>query len=492
MKKLLLFCTSLITAFSASGQDGGTILQKTIQAYGGDSWNKVNYIQMHHVDHTQWLEQSENPNGPFIVSYLNVEEMRAINGCKLNQKIETRFFQSKLPSTVTYVLNDSLGYMAMGERKGGMPYNYIQENKNWVSYAPEQVLREARKSKVNLDKSVILEGVPHYQLSFKSRGVQYRLLINSHTYLMSEAHVDTYLPYEFFFSLWGKFTTRIQYTLYALYQKNIIYPLQWDIYRAGNLWKKITINDIQFLETADESPFTIPEEITKAPVRKQNVNDVRLPTDQAIEVAKGIFVIPGNWFTGWVEQEDGILVIEAPISSGYSVQLIDEVKKRYPSKKINGVVVSSDAWPHIAGVREYFAMKIPVYTNILNKEILDKVAVVDHSPAPDHQQINEITPTYILIDKPLLLNDKNMPVQIIPVNGEGGERMVAVYFPKQKVLYASDLVQQLGDQSFFFIEYLAEVKAVVDRNHLDVETVYAMHTKPLAWKEIENALEKNK
>jgi hypothetical protein len=69
---------------------------------------------------------------------------------------------------------------------------------------------------------------------------------------------------------------------------------------------------------------------------------------------------------------------------------------------------------------------------------------------------------------------------------------VAVYFPRQKVLYASDLIQRNHDNNFFFIEYLAEVKAVVDRNKLDVEKVYAMHMAPITWKEIVTALDNNK
>jgi hypothetical protein len=268
--------------------------------------------------------------------------------------------------------------------------------------------------------------------------------------------------------------------------------LQWDIYRTGQLWKEVTINDIEFLKTVDETPFTISEDIRKAQTPKQNVNSTKLPVDNVIEVAKGIFVIPGNWFTGWVEQEDGIVVIEAPISSGYSVQLLTEVKKRYPAKKIKGVVVTSDAWPHLAGVREYFSENIPVYTSKLNKPMLDRIAAVDHSPLPDHQQIKKGKPDYRLVDNVVSLNDKNSPMQIIPVNGEGGERMVFVYFPNQKVLYASDLVQRGRDGSFFFLEYISEVKAVVDRYKLNVETVYAMHTTPIPFKEIEAALDKNK
>lgn len=490
--KRLIYLLLVITPATLNAQDADSILKKMAEAYGGSAWDTVNYIRMHHIGHQHWLEQSENPKGPFITSYFDTEEIRSTKERKLYQKTESKMMQSPTPSTRVDVQVDTAGYMAFGERKVPLYYGFREENLKWMQYAPEYLFQQAQKSNATLDKILELEGVSHYQLSFSSNSIGYTLFVNASTFLISEAQVDSYSPYEFFFSVWGKFTTRVQYSLYALHRHNVVYPLQWDIYRTGQLWKKITIVDIEFLKTTDETPFTIPEEVHKAQTPKQHVNTTKLPVDQVIEVAKGIFVIPGNWFTGWVEQEDGLVVIEAPISSGYSVQLMNEIKKRYPSKKIKGVVVTSDAWPHLAGVREYFSESIPVYTSKLNKPILDRVAAADYSPAPDHQQIKKIKPDYKLIDKPLWLNDKHSPMQIIPVNGEGGERMVFVYFPNQKVLYASDLVQRGRAGDFFFIEYVAEVKAVVERYKLKVETVYAMHTRPIPFTEIETALDKNK
>lgn len=489
MKRLLYLLFLLPLALQS--QDASSILKKTELAYGGSAWDTINYIRMNHFGHQQWLEQSENPQGPFITSYTETEEVRSVRGYRLYQKTETKSALGPSPVSVS-IQNDTLGLMTFGEYKMPMPYNYGEENFRWLDYGPEHLLFLAKTSNAKFEKQVELDGVIHYQLSFIKNKMQYKLFINASTSLLSEAQIDTYSPNEFFFSIWGKFATRIQYTLYALHKHNVVYPLQWDVYRAGQLWKKITIADIQFAKSIDESKFEVPEDFRKKRSPKQPVNRTRLPVSQVIEVAKGIFVVPGNWYTGWVEQEDGIVVIEAPISSGYSAQLMDEVKKRYPAKKIKGVVVSSDAWPHLGGVREYFASNIPVYTNKLNKPILDRVAVVDHSPMPDNQQLKNAKPQYVLVDKSVVLDDKISPLQIIPIQGEGGERMVAVYFPKQKVLYASDLVQQQPDKSFFFLEYLAEVKAVIDRHKLDVETVYAMHTKPLSLKEIENALNQNK
>lgn len=492
MKRTTFILFILIIPAVSLSQNANDILKKSMEAYGGVAWDTIHYIRMHHIGHQHWLEQSENPQGPYITSYTDTEEIRSTRERKLYQKIETKTIQSLKPSTLSYVQLDTIGLMAFGERKVPMYYGFREENLKWMQYAPEYILSQAQKSSARLDKVTLLEGVKHYQLSFSNAKIDCKIFINASTHLISEAQLDTYSPNEFFFSLWGKFTTRVQYSLYALHKHNVVYPLQWDIYRTGQLWKKISINQVEFRNTVDESIFNIPDDIRKGQMPKQNVNNTKLPVEQAIEVAKGLFVIPGNWFTGWAEQEDGIVVIEAPISSGYSVQLMNEIKRRYPLKKIKGVVVSSDAWPHLAGVREYFSTHTPVYTNALNKSLLDRIATVDHSPLPDHQQNIKATPIYKLVDKTVVLNDRNLPIQIIPINGEGGECMVAVYFPAQKVLYASDLIQQQRDKSFFFIEYLAEVKALIDRHKLDVETVYAMHTKPLPWKEIEDVLGQNK
>jgi hypothetical protein len=492
MKRLIYLLLIMVIPVVLTAQDANDILRKTIQAYGGAAWDTVNYIRMHYVGHQQWLEQSENPTGPFITSYFDTEEIRGAKELKLYQKTEGKANVSSGAGVSTSVQVDTAGYTPYGKRKMPLYYGFAEENLKWMQYGPEYLLRQAQRSGVKLDKMIELEGVNHYLLSYTDSGIGYKIFINASTGLISEAHVDTYTPYGFFFSLWGKFTTRIQYSLYSLNKHNLIYPLQWDVYRTGHLWKKISISDIEFLKAVNDTLFVIPGDIQKARVGKEYANSAKLAVNKVIEVAKGIYVIPGYWFTGWVEQEDGIVILEAPMSTGYSVQLMNEVKKRYPSKKIKGVIVTSDAWPHLAGIREYISENIPVYTNKLNKATLDRIVAADFSPQPDHQQIKKAKPEYKLIDKTLLLNDKNTPLQIIPVNGEGGERMVFVYFPNQKVLYASDLVQRGRAGDFFFIEYLSEVKAVVDRYKLNVEKVYAMHLAPVAWKEIETALDKNK
>lgn len=62
-----------------------------------------------------------------------------------------------------------------------------------------------------------------------------------------------------------------------------------------------------------------------------------------------------------VQQDDGIVIVEAPISSGYSAKVIAEVHRRFPGKAIKAVITTSDSWPRLAGIREYVAQRIPIH-----------------------------------------------------------------------------------------------------------------------------------
>ena len=56
-----------------------------------------------------------------------------------------------------------------------------------------------------------------------------------------------------------------------------------------------------------------------------------------------------------------------------------------------------------------------------------------------------------------------------------------VYFPESHVLYTSDLFSKLPDGSFWLPQFLQELKSVVDREHLEVSTIFGMHYEPTPW-----------
>ena len=63
--------------------------------------------------------------------------------------------------------------------------------------------------------------------------------------------------------------------------------------------------------------------------------------------------LPGAFNVALVRQPDGVVVIEATTSGPYSAAVIAAAEKRFPGAKIKAVVTTSDAWPHVGGIREY-------------------------------------------------------------------------------------------------------------------------------------------
>jgi hypothetical protein len=492
MKKILLLY--IVTAFgSAQAQDPKELINETIKAYWGESWDKVNFIRTHYYSHNYWLEQSESPNGPFITSYEDVLEVRSLKDLKLYQKKELKYLQTTKPDTSALTVNGDFGMMKYGSFT--MPFpptsGSMDRSKSWMFYCPIKLLQTISTAALTYSKKLTRSGVPHHEIAFASKELTGKILVNTHTLLITEAYIDSYWPNEYYFSIWGKFQTQIQYSLYSLHSGGKCYPLQWNILQNGQHWQQITINQLDFLETVDENIYNIPSDIKAKMTPPIHANDLRPPFERLKEIAPGIKLIEEAWNTGWVEQEDGIVIVEAPISSGYSKHVIQEVKNRFPDKPIKGVIVTSDAWPHLGGVREYMAGRTPIFTSYLNEDILNKLAQADYSNRPDsfHKKKNKLV--FRWIQKPVTINDKNIPLTIYPVDGEGGERMVVIYFPKQKLLYASDLIQYLDPSRkiFFFPEYLHEVREVIKKNSLDVETIYAMHLEPTPWKGVVDFLD---
>jgi hypothetical protein len=66
---------------------------------------------------------------------------------------------------------------------------------------------------------------------------------------------------------------------------------------------------------------------------------------------------------------------------------------------------------------------------------------------------------------------------LIPYRTEAGERMMMAYFPEHKLLYASDLLQPGNWEK----HYTLEVIQAIEREKLDVKTIYAMHMQPVKY-----------
>jgi hypothetical protein len=184
-----------------------------------------------------------------------------------------------------------------------------------------------------------------------------------------------------------------------------------------------------------------------------------------------------------------VLVLEAPISGSYVRGVLAKAHREYPGVPIKAVLSTSDSWPHVAGVRQAVAEGVPVYALDLNKPLLERLVDAPHRLQPDDLQSHPRAPHWTVVGGRLELGKGANRVVLYPLRGASTERQYMVYFPQRKLLYASDTLAFTKDHALYNPELMSEVMQAVAREHLKVDTVYAMHQGPTPWTEVRQLVE---
>ena len=466
------------------------LLHSALTAMGGEQ--KIRDLKTIHftaVGHRNFLEQSERPEGPYIIDYSRIEEWRDLEHGRWRQEAKTRNVLEEGARTV--IVSDGAAVQKFETREVPASGEELQDAEDALTLSPEQVLlRGLANPDLKRLPDLTLQDVPHNLVEFSQKGTPVRIFLNAETHLPTAVEWVNAYPYGIFWSIWGDVTTRAYYSFWWL-QDGIHYPLQIDVFRNGLPDRFAVMTKVEFNASVPADTFAISAagRDAFAPRATMTADDRPLGSRPAQEPAPGIAIFPGAWNTTIVRQPDGIVVLEAPISSGYSAKLIAEAARRFPGVPIKAVITTSDAWPHIGGVREYVARGIPVFVLQRTLPLLQRVLSAPRSRFPDTLARAPRKPEWRLVTEKVVIGDGPNRMEIYPLRGETSERQMMVYFPEHKLLYGSDAFQKLPDGKYFYPQTVSEVAAAVEREHLSVESFFMMHMALTPWQDALNALQ---
>jgi len=494
---LIYCCLSADKTFANNRRidDSEKLIRAALAAMGGEERiRNVKAVKLEAVGHWNLLEQSERPEGPWIVNYDQVTELRDFAGWQIRQSSEGRSLQLEKWMGATRIVSNGVAAVQFG----GQPLRparkaQVQDSEEWLALGPERILLTALEAK-DLRKApdTVVQGVPHRVALFTWKDAECRLLINANTNLPTAVEYVRAHPFDAFWSVWGDVTTRTYFSAWSLEPGGIHYPRQWNTERNGTPYRTLTVTNLELNPTLAPDAFVIPDNIRAAFTARAGatMNDIPLgrPDKPAQEIGEGVVFIPGAWNVMIVRQTDGIVIVEAPISSGYSEKVISEAQKRFPGLPVKAVISTSDSFPHIGGLREYAARRIPIFALDLNKPILERLFQAPHRLSPDALSRSGRQAKFTVVSGKTVLGEGKNRLEIYPVRGETGERMLMVYMPEKKFLYASDLVIKQPDGTFFMPQYLTEVIDAARRENLSVDSVFAMHSENIKWNEVTAAV----
>lgn len=415
------------------------------------------------------LEQSERFEGPYIPESFTFENLlnwqEGISVWRSQDKVFT--FQQQN----NYLVNDDNAVMRMKtDRIPASPFLNVVDD---LSLNPLTVLKHALAAPtLRCLKDSLVQKVPHRRLQFQYKEWPVTISINSNTLLITCVEVQR--PYaDAFLNVWGDTKKIVHYSFWDLLDNGVHYPRQRDIYFLGNLWESLLITDMAINKPlATDSLRLTPEEKTASRNYAGTMETrIRKMLTLKKEIAKDVWLLPGMCNSTVVKQDDGLLIIEAPNTSVNMELILEQVKEIFPNLPVKSIVSTSDAWLHCGGVRAAAAnARVIALRN--NQPIIEAILAAQYKTNPDlWQKIKIKKPAIQYIQGRTALPSSSNGLELIPFNTEAGERMMMVYFPSSKLLYASDLLQPGNWQKHYTLEVLQAVK----REKLDVQTIYAMH-----------------
>jgi len=462
-----------------------------IQSIGGEArLASLRAIKVETIGHEWALEQSERPEGPWMAHYLQRTELRDATGGRLRRESQTRDWNfPQWTPPLSMIVAGGVAAHTNGERWRAGTGADLDDAARTLALAPERLLLTARAaSDLKSGPSKTLQGSAHHSVTFTWRKQPVTVYLNSWTHRPTLLEMVRDDP----LGIWGDVTERRWFSWWDLHS-GLWYPRQISVEWNGQPFSDTSTMALTVDPPLSETDFAVPAEtaaaFSAAKDRPFGLPSLLLDESKAITVGPDVVLLAGAWNVLLVRQPDGVVILEAPISSKYSAAVIAAAGKTFPDAPVKAVVTTSDAWPHIGGIREYVARKIPVYALDLNVPILERLVGSQRTNAPDALAGRPTAPQWRPVSQPTTVGAGALRVELIPVRGEAGERMMIAYLPGLKLAYSSDLIQRGRTGGFFMPGMLAEVTRALEREKAGVPAqVVGMHLTPTPWSEIVAAL----
>jgi hypothetical protein len=472
------------------GADARQCLERALEAMGGrERLTAVNTVRLDEIGHTAVMEQSYR-QAPFYASYERDQTIIDHAGQRLFQKQHSVWPESDLKgadSDITLIVTPAGGVYRSNGKESPCGGGDLDASRQALALGPERILLTAGSAAdLRFLPAETVRSTPHTVLAFTWNSIPVRILLNQFNHLPDA--VETRQEFQDFWFYWGDVDQRIYFDNWRLVH-GIEYPSNQITERNGAVWSSSQALDIEFNTAVENKDFEINPKAAQASTQAKGWK-ASFRSDHDKQLAPGVDLFLGSWNTTIVKQTDGIVILETPISGTYTEGILAEAKKRYPGEVIKAVLTTSDSWPHVGGVRYDVAQELPIYVLDLNQPLLDHMLDAQHTLDPDPLQTAKKSPHWKVVSGRTEIGSGENRMVLFPIRGASTERQYMVYFPERRLLYASDTLVLNSDNSLYDPELMREVQQAVDREHLVVDTVYAMHQAPTPWNDVVSLIKK--
>jgi len=453
----------------------------------------MNSIEISGVSVWRQREQSERPEGPWVLTFYDFTDVRNFGADAIRRTARTRGYSSSDsvknkewdPESTLLTVN-GVTFRKVEDRwePSGTPWDVGALP---VALGPERVVLTALDAgDARVEADAMLDGYAHHVIAFTHAEGKVRVFLNAPSLLPKAVEITHARPYDTYWASWGDVRQRVTFGDWTLERGGLRLPRLWDFSTAGQPDGTIDITSATMNPAIVAADFAIADDLRQtAIVNRRPVSDAPFgsTTRPAKELAPGIVHVPGRWDIVEVRQPDGVVILEGPLTSNYSARVMEDERQRFDGAPIKAVVTTSDAWPHIGGMREYVARDIPIYALDLNVPILSRLFAATYTSSPDTLARTPRRAKLTPISKRTMVGTGPNRFDLIPYRTVTGERQMMVYFPEHRLLYTSDLFTIRGPM-IFLPQQIAEAVQAVARERLVVARAFGMHYDDIPWQTV--------
>jgi hypothetical protein len=467
-----------------ASMDARACAEQALVAMGGrERLAHISNVHYQLRSHVALTEQSYRQE-PFITAYERDEVTLDFEHQRLRRVAHLTWPEADPhQGEITQTLVSAPGGGVYRTEKGDIPCSLadLDSTTDALALGPERLLLTALSSPtLHFAPPQWLRSTPHSVVEFDWHGSPVRILLNASNHL-PDAMESTRSFHDFWFA-WGDVRQRVYFDNWHLLH-GLVLPTNTVEFRNEVPWQSTQVTDTVLNQALDDKDFVMDAAVaTKS--AQSSAWDRPFSDKNRTELAPGIELFQGAWNTTIIKQDDGVLVLESPISPQFAQGVFAKARDEYPGQPIRGVLSTSDSWPHIAGVRQAVAEGLPVYALDLNRPLLERIIAAPHHLHPDALATQTGDAHLNSVSGKLPLGQGTNRVVLYPLRGASTERQYLVYFPAHRLLYASDTLAFNPDHSLYDPQLMHEVVQAVEREHLAVDTVYAMHEGPAAWADV--------
>jgi len=197
----------------------------------------------------------------------------------------------------------------------------------------------------------------------------------------------------------------------------------------------------------------------------------------ASKLAEGVYYLTGgSHHSVAIEQQDHIVLVEAPLNEERSQALIEKLKQTIPNKPIKYLVNTHAHFDHAGGLRTFVDAGATIVTHQPNQAYYDKVWHNPHSLNPDKLAKSNKPAKFASFSGKQVLSDGKRNIEIHSLAGNShNDAFVLVYLPAEKILIEADAYTPTAQPPKAVNPYTANLYQNIQQLQLDVGQIAALH-----------------